>query len=390
MALFDEDYDVRMAEGYVREAEAHLANQKFNRDQAKANGNYRNSSKYIRLPNGSLGNNYDSNVYNAQELLKRRKAELAKAKEKAKEAKKRKQEEAKKKASSSSSSSSSKRSSSSSSSSSYSSRSSSSSSSVNRSTESKSTSDSEQALKVHELVDTYRTTLEGKYKIANASDTDLVMYIAELRDESGRWKKEANAAGCEEFNKKVFLEWKSVVDSFCYRASNRLKDLYLEGYVKSLDKRYPIENASADDLAKLLPALVEEIATQDGECKKNASDTTLRLIYNAYKQAVTDVARKACLRLKKLDRTLFEKLEVQQFVKKIDPRLESTFINKTIDTLLAPYIWFEDKKSAVTKWFDGKENAAIKWLKGKENAANKWLENKEAAVRSWISKKMKG
>lgn len=44
-------------------------------------------------------------------------------------------------------------------------------------------------MKVHELVDTYRTTLEGKYKIANASDTDLVMYIAELRDESDRWKK---------------------------------------------------------------------------------------------------------------------------------------------------------------------------------------------------------
>ena len=57
MALFDEEYDVRMAEGSVREAEANLAAQKFNREQAKANGNYKNSSKITTLKCGDFGFN---------------------------------------------------------------------------------------------------------------------------------------------------------------------------------------------------------------------------------------------------------------------------------------------------------------------------------------------
>ena len=38
MGFFDEDYDVRMAEGYVRQAESHLAYQKRMRERAKAKG----------------------------------------------------------------------------------------------------------------------------------------------------------------------------------------------------------------------------------------------------------------------------------------------------------------------------------------------------------------
>lgn len=97
MGFLDEDYDVGMAEGYVRQAESHLAYQKRMRERAKAKGEYRNCSKGFILPNGKLANYYDCNVYWAEIGLKERKQQLAKAKERAREAKKKKQEEAKKK-----------------------------------------------------------------------------------------------------------------------------------------------------------------------------------------------------------------------------------------------------------------------------------------------------
>ena len=92
MGFFDEDYDVRLAEARVRDAEGHLAAQKRNREGAKACGNYKNSSKGICLPNGKEVNGYDANVYYAERALKEAKEKLAKAKEKAREAKKRKLE----------------------------------------------------------------------------------------------------------------------------------------------------------------------------------------------------------------------------------------------------------------------------------------------------------
>ncbi|MBQ5691936.1 MAG: hypothetical protein IIV72_00600, partial [Alistipes sp.] len=116
MGLFDylasEEYAVQQAEGYVRQAEEMLANRKATREQAKRNGNYKNSAKNYSS-NGKTGNGYDCNVWAAEDLLRQRKKELADAKLRLKEAKKRRQAEAKEaKASSKSSTSSAKSSSS--------------------------------------------------------------------------------------------------------------------------------------------------------------------------------------------------------------------------------------------------------------------------------------
>ena len=40
MGFLDEDYDVRVAEGFVREAEQIVMSRKQSRDTAKQNGNY--------------------------------------------------------------------------------------------------------------------------------------------------------------------------------------------------------------------------------------------------------------------------------------------------------------------------------------------------------------
>ena len=111
MGFFDEDYDVKRWESLVKGAQDNVAAEKRNREQAKACGNYKNASKSTRLRNGKLGNCYDVNVQAAEIGLQYAKEHLARAKEKAREAKKRKQEEAKRTAAASKASSSSSRSS---------------------------------------------------------------------------------------------------------------------------------------------------------------------------------------------------------------------------------------------------------------------------------------
>ena len=84
-----EESAVRNAEGYVKQAEAHLKSMKEARDVAKKNGNYKNSPKNQR--NGyKLGNVYDSKVWDAEKVLKERKAQLADAKKRFAAAKKKK------------------------------------------------------------------------------------------------------------------------------------------------------------------------------------------------------------------------------------------------------------------------------------------------------------
>lgn len=93
MGFFGADYDVTMAEGYVRAAEQQLAAAKADLATAKSNGNYKRSAKNYNHC-GKVGNGYDHNVWVAQDLLARRKKELAEAKVKAREAKAREAREA--------------------------------------------------------------------------------------------------------------------------------------------------------------------------------------------------------------------------------------------------------------------------------------------------------
>ena len=71
--------DTRYEEERVRQCQAELARQKQNRDTAKQNGNYKRSAKNYRRGD-KVGNVYDSNVWNAEEQLKRAKEALANAK----------------------------------------------------------------------------------------------------------------------------------------------------------------------------------------------------------------------------------------------------------------------------------------------------------------------
>lgn len=97
MGFFDSGYEavVRNAEDDVRRAEVRLADKKRARDYAKKGTSYRNASKTYVEGGKKILNEYDYQIYIAQKYLKEAKERLAKAKEKARDAKKREQEKAK-------------------------------------------------------------------------------------------------------------------------------------------------------------------------------------------------------------------------------------------------------------------------------------------------------
>lgn len=97
MGFFDSGYEavVRNAEDDVRRAEVWLADKKRARDNAKKGTSYRNASKTYVEGGKKILNEYDYQIYIAQKYLKEAKERLAKAKEKARDAKKREQEKAK-------------------------------------------------------------------------------------------------------------------------------------------------------------------------------------------------------------------------------------------------------------------------------------------------------
>ena len=97
MGFFDNSYEaaVRNAEDDVRRAEEMLAYKKRARDNAKKGTSYRNASKTYVEGGKKILNEYDYQIYIAQRYLKEAKERLAKAKEKARDAKKREQEKAK-------------------------------------------------------------------------------------------------------------------------------------------------------------------------------------------------------------------------------------------------------------------------------------------------------
>ena len=358
MGLFDhlasEEYAVQMSEGYVREAEGMLAARKAAREQAKQNGNYKNSSKCYSS-HGKRGNSYDCNVWAAEDLLRQRKKELANAKLRLKEAKKRRQAEAKEaKASSKSSTSSAKSSSSakstsksstSSSSSSYSSSSysSSSSSHYDSSSSSKGTLfssiinnglDAVQALLEEEKkemmikkeVQDYTDALSRKYPIQDVTDTNsiiLVKWVQELGEESSRLAKECEKYDVDETKYEIAEKCKEFVDNLIDKGCNKFADLQSEQYIKSIKRRYPIDNASDSDLVKWLPGLLAEIREQDKECKDNKGDSIMYSFYSKSKQGVQTIATNACVRLKELNSSLYYQSEIQELVRQINPRLEN-------------------------------------------------------------------
>lgn len=77
---------VNSCESLLLQAQSRLERAKDAKKQAQANGSYRNASKstLTRVADGRALNDYDYEIYKAQEEVKRCKANLAEAKKSAK------------------------------------------------------------------------------------------------------------------------------------------------------------------------------------------------------------------------------------------------------------------------------------------------------------------
>ena len=370
------NWDVRNAENYVNQAQNLLNDYKRQRERAKANGNYKNSSKCYNH-NGKVGNVYDSNVWSAEDNLKQRKEELKRAKERAKQEEKKERERAKedkarakedklrdRESKTTSRNSSSSLSSSSSSYSSSSDSCSSSSSSSSRQIYRQETVEERLMREVKEeqqliiaaafkslmedgdKLDEYEIKLKKKYRIERASEVELTQWLSELAQESRRLKKEAKEYQYD--SKGAYADsCKEVIDRTYRKVSKQLKSLKVESYEKSLNNSYPIDKASDAELAQWIPQLLNEINKQESECKKNKFVDTAYQIHSECKKIAKAIATRACKRLMKLNRSLYSQPNIQEIVKNIDPSLcnpLSQFIHMFI---VSPINWIKTKFKAM-------------------------------------------
>lgn len=345
MAIFDEDYDIRMSEGYLRDAISNLENKKNERERAKANGQYHKSPKSYSV-NCKIGNIYDAAVWNAEDGVKRRKEELARVKEKAKAAKKNKQEKAKKVSSSSSSTTTTK-----------------SSVSSNPSNSGKSSSGARVAFgaviergakemwntledeicqgTINEKVSDYKKVLRRKYSSRGVSENVMLQRVSELRDELTRLKGVAqDGDGIERGVAEGCLQVVAEVLDGLYE---KLWALSVKRYYESLESKYPIAKAVANDLVKWLPLLLAELIKLEDECKKNVDDKLMYSISCSCRQKARTVATKACMRLKKLDKSLYANSEFQAAMKIINPNLANPIMRMVMEFFYIPYIWVVEK-----------------------------------------------
>lgn len=77
---------VNNIQSLLLQAQSELESAKDSKAQAKASASksYQTSAKIYRLSNGKLGNVYDNRIDNAQQAVKKYKAQLAEAKKEAK------------------------------------------------------------------------------------------------------------------------------------------------------------------------------------------------------------------------------------------------------------------------------------------------------------------
>ncbi len=381
MGFFDAEYDVRMAEGNVKTAQDVLDGKKADRESAKQVGNYKNATKNYRYGNNKVGNVYDYNVWVAQENLNTAKKRLAEAKARA----------TKEKASKSSSKGSSSKGSSRSSAreetearaqAEEEARQAKIRSQVNKMFEQyreafdkeyshKNASESQlielipiikqERLRikreyekyedeevigkafakcidyVEEVIEDainrvvkshtepYKAQLESKYPVSGMS----VLALIELAQEIKRLDDERKA-NKDEIKEEIILGYQRVVKAHCDKITDKYASGELERYKKELNSKFPIDTASAKELANLLPAIEAEINRMNEIYKSQSNDPLSREVNSRCKNAVQELGVNACVRLRKSSPFLFNQRKNLEIAKRIDPRLNNPLTLATL------------------------------------------------------------
>lgn len=332
MGFLGPDYEVDRYKSELEQA-------KKRKEGAKQSGMYKTAGRNIVLPDGRRVNNYDGEIFYANMRLKDAEAKLAKEKA-----------ENKSKSSSSKSSSSSKKSSSSSSS-----------KSSGRSgggetfaaTVKKSAEEAKLQMQIEAKSSAYYSALKEKYPIEDeSSETTLLGWMMELSKETKRLEREKEANEGDELEYGIAKRCYGIAEGFYEDAYRKIIKINVKRQVTAIQKQYPIETASDTELAKMLPGLLAELKEREQTRRNSQGDRVARDIARACYSEVRSYATNACLRLKKLNPTLFKQPEVIEVVKQINPALGNTLLSSLFQLFFGPFIWLKDKMKKLEEYVD--------------------------------------
>ena len=314
MAFFElpEDYDVKMAEGYVKQAESHLASMKQALADAKRLGNYKNSGKNCILPNGKYGNGYDSNVYHAQMALKRRKEDLAKAKQRLKEDKLRKKEAEKRE---------------------------------------------KEAEKIRKQEAAERKKEEKKNASSSRSSSSRSSSSSSSSRSSSSSYSSSSSSYSSSSSSSGNSSSRSSSSTYDYEAVRKRNEEVKE-LVKYVKEVCPIENVSDTFLARNLTVLLEMLRKFSKECKESYG-TSRHSLACSCRWEIKRLAKEGCLQLRKKNKSLYYSPDVQKVVKEIDPDLDNKLVQFITGHFYEQSKWVFDK----IEWL--KVKLGIKWLSDK-------------------------
>ena len=173
---------------------------------------------------------------------------------------------------------------------------------------------------VREEVKQYKNALLRKYPVDEATgDDNLPEWLSELQKESKRLKKEVREYADDEKKSRIAEGCKEVADDLFDRVSEKIKDLAVKNYRKSLKSQYPIDRISDATMATFLFGLWAEICKQEEECnkcKEEGANIAYSISTECKKHAV-EYAYEVCVKCRQQNNKLFNTPEILEVVNKI-------------------------------------------------------------------------
>jgi hypothetical protein len=232
------------------------------------------------------------------------------------------------------------------------------------------------------LIESYQNSLNIKYSLEDANEIQIIMWLQELSNESSRLNKLYNESETN-IDSYAISGCMRVVDELCDNMGNKLKEIFIGKYTKHIKNTYPFETASDSDLVIMIAGLVCEIKKQEIECHSNKNMDILFSIYSQQKQIAQTAATNACLRLEKLNRSLYNSPEVQKWVQQIDPNLKGGFLLAAtrLRTQLAE---LKDRPKVIVEQFQNDiEERFSKWMDAIKAKSEKITEKIQSLVDSF-------
>lgn len=169
----------------------------------------------------------------------------------------------------------------------------------------------------------YKANLVSKYPISGASASALTMGMVYIMQESISFNDEYKA-NKDNIKGEIALGCKRVAEEYCNKMGDKYAEMELGKYQTELNRKFPIETATAEKIAEYLPQIEAEIKHRKEVCNNNSPEANLDFMRKANSQCknvAEELGSKACRRLLNLNRRLFNRADILEIAKRIDPEI---------------------------------------------------------------------